>query len=52
VLGKTSKENGEDLAEFSQTRTSMWCTGLSGVHGTVSGAQAGPATNLSLSRKC
>jgi hypothetical protein len=32
------------LAEFSQTSTSLWCTGLSG-------AQAGPATNSSLSGK-
>jgi hypothetical protein len=44
VLGKTSKESGEDLAEFSRTSTSLRCTGLSG-------AQASPATNSSLSGK-
>jgi hypothetical protein len=48
VLGKTSKESGEDLAEFSQTSTNLWCTGLSCVHRTMSCAQASPATNSSL----
>jgi hypothetical protein len=47
VLGKTSKESGEDLAEFSQTSTNLWCTRLSGVQRTVSCAQAGLATNSS-----
>jgi hypothetical protein len=38
------------LAKRSQKCTSLWCTGLSGVHRTVSGAQAGSAMNSSPSR--
>jgi hypothetical protein len=37
------------LAKSSQTCTSLRCTGLSGVHRTVSGAQDGSATNSLLS---
>jgi hypothetical protein len=37
------------LAKFSQTSTSLRCTGLSGVHRTVSGALFGSATNPPLS---
>jgi hypothetical protein len=37
------------LAKSSQTCTSLWCTGLSGAHRTVSGAQAGAETNSLLS---
>jgi hypothetical protein len=38
------------LAKSSQTCTSLQCTGLSSAHRTVSGAQAGSAANLLLSR--
>jgi hypothetical protein len=39
------------LAKFSQTCTSLRLTGLSGVHRTVSGAQAGASGNWPLSGK-
>jgi hypothetical protein len=39
----------KSLAKFSQTCTSLRCTGLSGVHRTVSGAQFASATNPPLS---
>ena len=38
------------LAKSSQKSTSLRCTGLSGAHRIVSGAQAGSTTNSSLSR--
>jgi hypothetical protein len=37
------------LAKYSQTCTNLRCTGLSGVHRTVSGAQAGSVVNSLLS---
>jgi hypothetical protein len=57
-----SQENwnrtGEVLAKFSQISISLWCTRLFGgvpdcsvVHRTMSGAQAGPTMNSSLSEK-
>jgi hypothetical protein len=39
----------KSLAKFSQTCTSLRCTGLSGVHQIVFGAQAGPTANSLLS---
>jgi hypothetical protein len=37
------------LAKYNKTCTNLWCTGLSGVHRTVSGAQAGSVVNSLLS---
>jgi hypothetical protein len=39
------------LAKASQTCTSLWCTGLSGVHRTVFDVQPGAPVNMTLSGK-
>jgi hypothetical protein len=39
------------LAKSSQTCTSLWCTGLSGVHRTVSGAHSGARDELAALEK-
>jgi hypothetical protein len=45
TLSNRMRLDWRSLAKSSQTCTSLRCTGLSGVHRTVSGAQAGLATN-------
>jgi hypothetical protein len=55
VLGtfsKWEKLNWRSLAKASQSCISLWCTRLSDVHRTVSGAQAGAPVNRPLSGKC
>jgi hypothetical protein len=50
-LLKAREIEWKSLAKASKTCTSLWCTGLSGVHQIVSGAQAGAPANWPLSGK-
>jgi hypothetical protein len=49
TVSKQIKKKRRSLAESSQTCTSLRCIGLSGVHWTVSGAQASSAAKSPLS---
>jgi hypothetical protein len=51
TLSKREKSDWRSLAKSSQSCTSVRCTGLSGVHRTVSDVQAGASANRSLLRK-
>jgi hypothetical protein len=51
TLSKREKSDWRSLAKSSSTSTSLRCTGLSDVHQTVSGAQAGTPANRPLSGK-
>ena len=48
IFSNREKSNWRSLAKSSQTCTSLWCTGLSGVHRIVSGARMACPVNMPL----